>query len=215
LKDKPLPSNNQDDRSKSRKKSKSRRRSKRIKKKTIDGDKNSDEVETVNIDKVDDKPNLASEKNVSESDEKTDISETALTEEIQVNIEQVKRRKSRRIKTTDQEKDVIEVQKDESGATDNSRSAKKSRRFKRQEQAEGRQTADLEDASVVPGGVLVMPSQPGEKKFAEKVGRATHFENKPERKLEQINNAYHKLDNQDVAVITKEAGGTCPGCIIL
>ena len=112
MKDKPLPSNNQDDRSKSRKKSKSRRRSKRIKKKTIDGDKNSDEVETVNIDKVDEKTNLASEENVSESDEKQDISEAALTEEIQVNIEQVKRRKSRRIKTTDQEKDVIEVQKD-------------------------------------------------------------------------------------------------------
>merc|ERR1712037_985105 len=123
----------------------------------------------------------------------------------------------RRIKTTNQQIETAVAKPDESVSepTDNSRSAKKSRRLKRQEEAESRQTVDFKDSAIVPGGVLVMPTKPGEKKFAEKVGRSTHLAKQSERNLDQINKAYHKLDNQDVAVITKEAGGTCPGCIIL
>ncbi|CBY32180.1 unnamed protein product [Oikopleura dioica] len=197
--DKTDPEINQGERSKSRKRSKSRRKSKRIKKTTIDD--------------VNEKPIMVSETTVNND----------VAEKIQENGGEEKRRKSRRIKTTNQKTEIEDEKKDEPEKKDSSRSAKKSRRLKRQEQAEDRQISDSKDAPIVPGGVLVMPSHPGEKlKFVEKAGRSTHLVATHDRKLhkkhllsDQINNAYHKLDNQDVAVITKEAGGICPGCIIL
>merc|ERR1712210_347430 len=109
-------------RSKSRKRSKSRRKSRRLNKKKIEGDNNSAEIET-EVHKIDENQN--SEQNVTND----------VPDEKQENGGKVSRRKSRRIKTTNQQTKTAVAKPDESVSepTDTSRSAKKSRRLKRQE----------------------------------------------------------------------------------